>query len=37
MPGGFAYGLRQGWTTAIQHDPQFARSFAYAYAGVDPG
>ena len=37
MPGGFAYGLRQGWITAIQHDPQFARWFAYAYAGVDPG
>ena len=37
MPGGFAYGLRQGWITALQHDPQFARWFAYAYAGVDPG
>ena len=36
MPGGFAYGLRQGWITALQNDPLFARWFAYAYAGVDP-
>ena len=36
MPGGFAYGLQQGWITALQHNPQFARWFAYAYAGVDP-
>jgi p-hydroxybenzoate 3-monooxygenase len=36
-PGGFAHGLRQGWITALQADPVFARWFAHAYAGVDPG
>ena len=36
IPGGFAYGLRQGWITALQNDPLFARWFAHAYAGVDP-
>ena len=36
MPGGFANGLRQGWITALQHDPIFARWYAHAYAGVDP-
>jgi len=35
-PGGFAHGLRQGWVTALQADPVFARWFAHAYAGVDP-
>jgi len=35
MPGGFANGLRQGWITALQKDPDFARWFAHAYAGVD--
>jgi p-hydroxybenzoate 3-monooxygenase len=35
-PGGFAHGLRQGWITALQADPVFARWFAHAYAGVDP-
>ena len=35
-PGGFAHGLRQGWITALQDDPAFARWFAHAYAGVDP-
>ncbi len=32
----FGAGLRQGWVSALQHDPQLARWFAYAYAGVDP-
>ena len=36
IPGGFSHGLRQGWITALKHDPLFARWFAYAYAGVDP-
>ena len=36
MPGGFSNGLRQGWISALQNDPLFARWFAYAYAGVDP-
>jgi p-hydroxybenzoate 3-monooxygenase len=36
IPGGFSYGLRQGWIAALQNDPLFARWFAYAYAGVDP-
>jgi p-hydroxybenzoate 3-monooxygenase len=36
MPGGFGNGLRQGWITALQNDPLFARWFAHAYAGVDP-
>lgn len=36
MPGGFVHGLRQGWITALQDDPAFARWFAHAYAGVDP-
>jgi p-hydroxybenzoate 3-monooxygenase len=35
-PGSFAHGLRQGWITALQADPAFARWFAHAYAGVDP-
>ena len=35
IPGGFAHGLRQGWITALQDDPVFARWFAHAYAGVD--
>ena len=32
----FGAGLRQGWVSALQHDPQLARWFAYSYAGVDP-
>ena len=32
----FGAGLRQGWVSALQHDPLVARWFAYAYAGVDP-
>jgi p-hydroxybenzoate 3-monooxygenase len=36
IPGGFSYGLRQGWIAALQNDPLFARWFAHAYAGVDP-
>lgn len=32
----FGAGLRQGWISALQHDPTLARWFAYAYAGVDP-
>jgi p-hydroxybenzoate 3-monooxygenase len=36
MPGCFDNGLRQGWITALQNDPLFARWFAHAYAGVDP-
>ena len=32
----FGAGLRQGWVSALQHDPTLARWFAYAYAGVDP-
>jgi p-hydroxybenzoate 3-monooxygenase len=36
MPGAFVNGLRQGWITALQNDPLFARWFAHAYAGVDP-
>ena len=36
MSGGFGNGLRQGWITALQNDPLFARWFAHAYAGVDP-
>ena len=36
VPGGFSDGLRQGWITALQDDPLFARWFAHAYAGVDP-
>ncbi len=35
IPGAFAYGLRRGWITALQHDLLFARWFAHAYAGVD--
>jgi p-hydroxybenzoate 3-monooxygenase len=34
--GAFGAGLRQGWVSALQHDPILARWFAYAYAGVDP-
>jgi len=36
LPGGYANGLRQGWITALQHDPLFASWFAHAYVGVDP-
>ncbi|HEX3089049.1 MAG TPA: FAD-dependent monooxygenase [Ilumatobacteraceae bacterium] len=32
----FGAGLRQGWVSALQHDPILARWFSYAYAGVDP-
>ena len=32
----FGAGLRQGWVSALQHDPTLARWFAHAYAGVDP-
>ncbi len=32
----FGAGLRQGWVSALQHDSQLARWFAYSYAGVDP-
>ncbi|MEP7114750.1 MAG: FAD-dependent monooxygenase [Ilumatobacteraceae bacterium] len=32
----FGAGLREGWISALQHDPTLARWFAYAYAGVDP-
>jgi p-hydroxybenzoate 3-monooxygenase len=32
----FGAGLRQGWVSALQHDPQLASWFAYSYAGVDP-
>ena len=32
----FGAGLRQGWISALQHDPILARWFSYAYAGVDP-
>jgi p-hydroxybenzoate 3-monooxygenase len=32
----FGAGLRQGWVSALQHDPTLARWFSYAYAGVDP-
>ena len=32
----FGAGLRQGWVSALQHDPTLARWFACAYAGVDP-
>ena len=32
----FGAGLRQGCVSALQHDPQLARWFAYSYAGVDP-
>jgi p-hydroxybenzoate 3-monooxygenase len=34
--GSFGAGLRQGWVSALQHDPTLARWFAHAYAGVDP-
>src|SRR5580704_7174262 len=37
VPGGFSRGLRHGWIAALQNDPLFARWFAHAYAGVDPG
>jgi p-hydroxybenzoate 3-monooxygenase len=37
VPGGFSRGLRHGWIGALQNDPLFARWFAHAYAGVDPG
>jgi len=33
--GGFSYGLRQGWVSALQDDRLFARWFAHAYAGAD--
>jgi len=29
MPEGFAHGLRQGWISALQNDPPFARRFAH--------
>ncbi|MEY2445536.1 MAG: p-hydroxybenzoate 3-monooxygenase [Ilumatobacteraceae bacterium] len=32
----FGAGLREGWVSALQHDAQLARWFAYSYAGVDP-
>jgi p-hydroxybenzoate 3-monooxygenase len=32
----FSGGLREGWVSALQHDPLLARWFAHAYAGVDP-
>lgn len=32
----FGAGLREGWISALQHDPTLARWFSYAYAGVDP-
>jgi p-hydroxybenzoate 3-monooxygenase len=32
----FGAGLKQGWVSALQHDPLLARWFAHAYAGVDP-
>ncbi|MEY2583356.1 MAG: p-hydroxybenzoate 3-monooxygenase [Ilumatobacteraceae bacterium] len=32
----FGAGLRQGWVSALQHDPTLARWFAFSYAGVDP-
>ena len=32
----FGAGLREGWISALQHDQQLARWFAYSYAGVDP-
>ncbi len=32
----FGQGLRQGWISALGHDPLLARWFAHAYAGVDP-
>ena len=31
----FGRGLREGWVSALQHDPLLARWFAHAYAGVD--
>jgi p-hydroxybenzoate 3-monooxygenase len=39
LPGGrcsFGRGLREGWVSALASDPQLARWFAHAYAGVDP-
>jgi p-hydroxybenzoate 3-monooxygenase len=35
-PMAFTGGVRDGWVTALQHDPLLARWFAHAYAGVDP-
>ncbi len=32
----FGRGLREGWVSALQHDPLLGRWFAHAYAGVDP-
>ncbi len=32
----FGSGLKQGWVSALQHDPLLASWFAHAYAGVDP-
>jgi p-hydroxybenzoate 3-monooxygenase len=32
----FTGGIRQGWISALEHDPLLARWFAHAYAGVDP-
>ena len=34
--GPFGAGLKQGWVSALQHDPLLASWFAHAYAGVDP-
>jgi p-hydroxybenzoate 3-monooxygenase len=31
----FGRGLREGWVSALQHDPLLGRWFAHAYAGVD--
>lgn len=33
---GFGLGLREGWVSALQHDPLLRRWFAHAYAGADP-
>jgi 2-polyprenyl-6-methoxyphenol hydroxylase-like FAD-dependent oxidoreductase len=34
VPGGFAHGLRQGWISALQNDPPFARWFGHTHADV---
>ena len=33
---GFGLGLREGWVSALAHDPLLRHWFAHAYAGVDP-
>lgn len=33
--GGVAHGRRQGWISALQNDPPFARWFAHTHAGTD--